>query len=69
VLSRRTRSRLLARDAAAAAAPAVAELIAPLLGWSAEETTDQAERYQAAAEAERTSAHLPETALEGLLEA
>ena len=33
VLSRRTRARLLARDASAAAAPAVAELLAPELGW------------------------------------
>ena len=34
VLSRRTRARLLARDASADAAAAVAELVAPDLGWS-----------------------------------
>ena len=34
VLSRRTRARVLARSASADAAPAVAELLAPELGWS-----------------------------------
>ena len=34
VLSRRTRARLLARDASADAAASVAELLAPDLGWS-----------------------------------
>lgn len=69
VLSRRTRARLLARDASAAAAPAVAELLAPVLGWDAEETERQAAIYRAAIEEERTAAGLPETDLHRALEA
>ena len=38
VLARRTRARLQARDASAAAAADVAALLAAELGWSAEET-------------------------------
>ena len=59
VLSRRTRARLQGRDASAAAAPAVADLIGPELGWSPEESADQAAAYVAAVEAERASADLP----------
>jgi glycerol-3-phosphate dehydrogenase len=47
VLSRRTRALLLARDAAAEAAPAVARLLAPELGWSAEETQRQVDAFLA----------------------
>ena len=63
ILSRRTRARLLARDASAAAAESVAALIAPLLGLSDEEAAQQAADYRAATELERTSANLPRTAL------
>ena len=63
ILSRRTRARLLARDASAAAAESVAMLIAPLLGLTNEEAAQQAADYRAAAELERTSANLPLTAL------
>ena len=59
VLSRRTRARLQARDASAAAAPAVAELIGTELAWSAEETAAQAAAYVASVDAERASADLP----------
>ena len=59
VLSRRTRARLLARDASAAAAPAVAALIAGELGWSADEQRKQVESYQASIEHERNAAGLP----------
>ena len=63
VLARRTRARLQARDASAAAAPAVARLIAPELGWSAEEAERQAAAYVAAVDAERAAPGLPETHL------
>ncbi len=41
VLTRRTRARLLDRAATLAAAPSVAELLAPLLGWDRAETSRQ----------------------------
>ena len=47
VLSRRTRARLLARDASAAAAPEVAALMAAELGWGDAERERQVERYRA----------------------
>jgi glycerol-3-phosphate dehydrogenase len=61
VLSRRTRSLLLARDAAAAAAPEVARLIAPELGWSDEEVERQVADFVARCDREREAAHLPST--------
>ena len=64
VLSRRTRARLLARDASAAAAESVARLIAPDLGWSDDDITREVASYRASIEHERTSAGLPETALD-----
>ncbi|HEY4377291.1 MAG TPA: FAD-dependent oxidoreductase, partial [Acidimicrobiales bacterium] len=67
VLSRRTRARLLARDASAAAADDVAALIAPELQLTASEQADQAKAYRAAVAHERTSANLPETALDASL--
>lgn len=67
VLSRRTRARLLARDASAEAAEAVAALIGPVLGLSAAEQTDQVASYRASVAHERTSAGLPETALDATL--
>ena len=67
VLSRRTRARLLARDATAAAAEAVAELLASELGWDATETARQVSEFRAALLRERTSADLPETALDASL--
>ena len=63
VLARRTRARLQARDASAAAAAAVAELIADDLGWSAEEQARQAAAYNALVDAERSTPGLPETDL------
>ncbi|MFO7589750.1 MAG: glycerol-3-phosphate dehydrogenase/oxidase [Acidimicrobiia bacterium] len=64
VLSRRTRARLLARDASAAAAESVARLIAPDLGWSEDDIAREVASYRASIEHERTSAGLPETALD-----
>jgi glycerol-3-phosphate dehydrogenase len=61
VLARRTRARLLARDATAAAAADVAALIAPELGWSADRTADEVARYRAEAAHEREVPGLPET--------
>jgi glycerol-3-phosphate dehydrogenase len=61
VLARRTRARLLARDATAAAAADVAALIAPQLGWSADRTADEVARYRAGAAHEREVPGLPET--------
>jgi glycerol-3-phosphate dehydrogenase len=61
VLDRRTRARLLGRDACAAAAPEVAALLAPELGWSETERDDAIERYRQDLEHERTAADLPHT--------
>jgi glycerol-3-phosphate dehydrogenase len=67
VLSRRTRARLLARDAAAAAAPAIAALVGRELGWSADEQQRQVAAFRENVDAERAAAALPETALDALL--
>ena len=64
VLSRRTRARLLGRDATAAAAESVAQLIAPELGWDGARIASEVASYRAALELERTHAGLPEPALD-----
>jgi glycerol-3-phosphate dehydrogenase len=64
VLSRRTRARLLGRDASAAAAEAVARLIGPELGWDDATIAAEVEQYRASVTHERTAADLPETALD-----
>ncbi len=64
VLSRRTRARLLARDASARAADDVARLVGDELGWPDETRRDQAAAYRQAVAAERDAANLPETALD-----
>ncbi|MDQ3643318.1 MAG: FAD-dependent oxidoreductase, partial [Actinomycetota bacterium] len=56
VLSRRTRSLILARDASTAAAPDVARLVAGELGWNDAEVDAQVQAYRAGAEAERLAA-------------
>ena len=61
VLARRTRARLQARDASAAAAHEVATLLAPELGWAAPEAEAQAAAYRQLVEAERTAPGLPVT--------
>jgi glycerol-3-phosphate dehydrogenase len=63
ILSRRTRALLLARDAAAAAAPDVARLVAPDLGWDETEIDRQVAAFVARAARERAEADLPDTAL------
>jgi glycerol-3-phosphate dehydrogenase len=68
VLSRRTRARLLARDAsAAAAADDVAALMAPELGWDADEQRRQVEHYRALVREEQVAGGLPGPALDALL--
>jgi glycerol-3-phosphate dehydrogenase len=67
VLSRRTRSRLLARDASAAVAADVAALIAPDLGWDEAEQASQVDAYRRSVEHERAAPGLPETALDASL--
>lgn len=64
VLSRRTRARLLGRDATSAAADSVAQLIAPELGWDAARIATEVASYRAALDLERESAGLPEHALD-----
>ena len=59
VLSRRTRARLLARDASADAAGSVAALIGGPLGWSEEEQRRQVEHYRASVAAERAALEAP----------
>ena len=63
VLSRRTRSLLLARDAASEAAEEVARLIAPELGWSDEDVQREVDAFQAVVQKELESADLPVTSL------
>jgi glycerol-3-phosphate dehydrogenase len=58
VLGRRTRARLLARDASIAAAPAVARLLAPELGWDEATQAAQVRAYVDAATEERDAAGL-----------
>jgi glycerol-3-phosphate dehydrogenase len=67
VLSRRTRSRLLARDASAAAAADVAALVGPELGWDDAEQARQVAAYRASVDHERAAPALPETALDNTL--
>jgi len=66
VLARRTRARLLARDASAVAAAEVADLMAAELGWTVAERDRQVEEYRALIDAERSVGGLPETALDAL---
>jgi len=53
ILSRRTRALILDREATAAAAPAVAALVAPELGWSESETAAETARFLALVDQER----------------
>lgn len=55
VLARRTRARLLGRDASAEAAASVADLMAGPLGWSPDEKRRQVEAYRSSVAAERAA--------------
>ena len=63
VLSRRTRSLLLARDAASEVAEEVARLIAPELGWSNDDVRREVNAFRAVVQKELESADLPVTSL------
>ena len=64
VLSRRTRARLLDRAATGVAAPAVARLLAPELGWDDDETARQVAAYQQSIAHEAISGDEPERAMD-----
>jgi len=64
ILSRRTRALLLDAAATAGAAPSVADLIAPELGWSDEERARQVEVFLALVERLRRAADPAEDAVE-----
>jgi glycerol-3-phosphate dehydrogenase len=66
VLSRRTRARLLARAASLAAAPGVADLVGPELGWDDTERRRQVDAYRASVAAEVAAAG-PEAALDAMV--
>ncbi len=59
VLTRRTRARVLARDASADAADDVAALIGKELGWSDEDRRREADSYRQSVEAERQALEAP----------
>jgi glycerol-3-phosphate dehydrogenase len=60
ILSRRTRARLLAREASSAAAADVAAIVADELGWSADDQAAQVADYRARTDHERAAAGLPD---------
>ena len=65
VLSRRTRARLLLRDASADAARSVADLMGDELGWSEERRAAEVTAYVESVDAERNAPGLPVTAMTG----
>ncbi len=67
VLSRRTRARLYGRADSAAAADAVAELIAPELGWDSSAAAASAAEYRALCDHERDAAGLEDVLLASAL--
>jgi glycerol-3-phosphate dehydrogenase len=67
ILSRRTRARLLGRDDAARVADDVAGLVAPELGWTDADRDREVAAFRDAVALERTSAALPETALDATI--
>ncbi len=66
VLTRRTRARLLARDASAEAAGHVAALLGAELGWNEAERDAQAAAYRASVEHERASIAPPGEVLDAM---
>ncbi|EOD70119.1 glycerol-3-phosphate dehydrogenase/oxidase [Amycolatopsis vancoresmycina] len=62
VLTRRTRISIEERDRGVAAAPVVAALMAPLLGWDAHRTDREVANYLARVEAERSAQEAPDDA-------
>ncbi|MDQ0376041.1 glycerol-3-phosphate dehydrogenase [Amycolatopsis thermophila] len=62
VLTRRTRISIEQRDRGLAAAPVVADLMAPLLGWSASRRDREVAHYRARVDAERAAQEAPDDA-------
>ncbi|QKV72988.1 glycerol-3-phosphate dehydrogenase [Amycolatopsis sp. Hca4] len=62
VLTRRTRISIEERDRGIAAAPVVAELMAPLLGWDVPKREREVANYLARVEAERSAQEAPDDA-------
>ncbi|TJY71426.1 glycerol-3-phosphate dehydrogenase/oxidase [Arthrobacter sp. CAU 1506] len=60
VLTRRTRISIEAWDRGVSAAPVVAQLMAPILGWSEEQVEREVKHYLARVEAERLSQEQPD---------
>ena len=60
VLARRTRISIESWDRGVSAAPVVAELMAPVLGWSPERVEQEVAHYEARVEAERLSQEQPD---------
>jgi glycerol-3-phosphate dehydrogenase len=60
VLTRRTRISIETFDRGVASARPAAELLAPVLGWSAEQTTREVDNYEIRVEAERASQEQPD---------
>jgi glycerol-3-phosphate dehydrogenase len=60
VLTRRTRISIETFDRGVAAAPVAAGLIAPVLGWTEEQTRKEVENYRLRVEAERASQEQPD---------
>jgi glycerol-3-phosphate dehydrogenase len=60
ILSRRTRARILGRDASAAAAHDVALVVGAELGWTDDQIAAEVRRYRESVAAERAAAELPE---------
>ncbi|MDH3707527.1 MAG: hypothetical protein OES57_15780, partial [Acidimicrobiia bacterium] len=61
VMSRRTRARLMARDATATVAADVAALMAPELGWTEGDEMAEVAEYQRSIDHERQAGGLPVT--------
>lgn len=55
VFVRRIRVSITAEHGGVDAAPRVAELLAPLLGWSSERVDDEVERYRAEIDRDRSA--------------
>ncbi|MGN6609386.1 MAG: glycerol-3-phosphate dehydrogenase/oxidase [Jatrophihabitans sp.] len=62
ILARRTRASIEAWDRGVGAAPVVARLMAPLLGWTEQQQQTEVEHYLARVEAERDSQQQPDDA-------
>jgi len=60
ILARRTRISIETWDRGLAAAPEIAALVAPILGWGPTDVDREVEHYQKRVAAERESQHQPD---------